>query len=127
MTDEEYNSRIALIEVLVERFPSAEVSANNVKGYVWSLSDLSLQVLQIAIERTIDTHKFSTLPTVAEIRENASEVTVNSSATSHPSNCRCFGLQMYVPDGRDEEGYKFGARRCEEIAITQRHDPIDDW
>jgi len=118
LTDEEYNARLAQIEALASRFPSAELTANNIKGYVWSLSDLSLQVLQAAMTRCVDTSKF--FPTIAEIRENAEAVKVLQNET--PIDCpRCFGTgwEQYT-----EGGYK-QVRKCDHARVEVVEDPDD--
>lgn len=119
MNDQEYNERLGAIEELALRFPSAELTEQNVKGYVWSLSDLSQIAIRAAIEKCINTSKF--FPTVAEIRENAEAVGSKSEDNAHPDSCICFGTGLVVPEKID--GYSPGARRCEGIEI----DPVDNY
>lgn len=121
MNDQEYNERLGAIEELALHFPGAELTEHNIKGYVWSLSDLSQIVLRAAIERCVATSKF--FPSVAEIRENAGAVSAGESDATHPDSCACFGTGMIVPEKVD--GYSPGARRCD--VITAEADPIESW
>jgi hypothetical protein len=108
LTDEEYDLRVAQIEALVARFPSAELTANNIKGYVWSLSDLPLVVLQAAMTRCVDTLKF--FPTVAEIRENAEAVNMNMPEPMiNCSRCHGTGMEQY------RDGGYANMRRCDHV------------
>lgn len=111
MTDEEYNERVGQIEALAARYPSTELTAQNIKGYVWSLGDLSTDVLKAAIMRCVETAKF--FPTIAEIRENASAISTNGKDGKHPDDCACFGTGMIIPERVN--GYSAGARRCDYV------------
>ena len=118
MTDQEYDERLGAIEELALRFPGTELTEQNVKGYVWSLGDLSQIALRAAIERCVNTSKF--FPTVAEIRENAEAISTKSSNGNHPDSCACFGTGMILPERKD--GYSQGARRCDQV-----NDPVENW
>lgn len=126
MTDQEYDERLGAIEELALRFPGTELTEQNVKGYVWSLSDLNQVALRAAIERCVNTSKF--FPTVAEIRENAETISTGADDGGHPASCKCFGTNLYVPEGRDDAGYKLGARRCEGVTADDNDSDIDrNW
>jgi hypothetical protein len=119
LTDQEYDQRLTAIQTLADHFPSAELTANNIKGYVWSLSDLALPILTVAVQRCVATSKF--FPTVAEIRENAAAVSTTENDDKHPDSCVCFGTGMIIPERVN--GYSPGARRCDRpVAET---DPDD--
>jgi hypothetical protein len=111
----DYEARVEIIGDLAAAFPSVEVMDQTIKTYVWGLMDLPVTALWAAIERTKNTHKFSTLPTIAEIRENAEAVAVSGGAEKHPDNCECFGTGM-IQTPKDATGYSPGARRCEGAA-----------
>lgn len=119
MTDQEYDERLGAIEELALRFPGTELTEQNVKGYVWSLSDLNQIALRAAIERCVNTSKF--FPTVAEIRENASAVVIEGKGIGHPASCLCWGsgfVQMKV-DGYNQ------ARPCGGAEIDSDTDGDD--
>lgn len=119
MTDEEYNERVTLIDELSARFPATDLKERNIKGYVWSLSDLSFPVLSAAIDRCINSAKY--FPSVAEIRENAEAI-----STKEPEivDCpRCFGVGM---EQIFADGYK-QVRRCDHVIAPEEGDPVDSW
>lgn len=122
MTDQEYDERLGAIEELALRFPGTELTEQNVKGYVWSLSDLNQIALRAAIERCVNTSKF--FPTVAEIRENAEAISTGADDGSHPDSCACFGTGMILPEKID--GYSPGARRCEGVTGVMADDNDSD-
>lgn len=117
-----YEQRIEIISDLVAGFPSVEVTADNLKTYAWCLGDLTIPILRAAIDRTLNSHKFSTLPTIAEIRENAATVSNGASEAKHSDSCLCWGTGM-VQIPRDGTGYSPGAKRCEGMEDAD----IGDW
>jgi hypothetical protein len=97
--------------------------------YVRDLSDVPLSILRPAIEQCrAESHFF---PSVAAIKEKASAMATANSAAAHPDSCKCHGTGMYVPEGVDADGYKFGARRCDGLPARPEGfigppDPDDD-
>jgi hypothetical protein len=123
LTDQEYSERLGAIEELALRFPGAELTEQNIKGYVWSLSHLNQIVLRAAIERCVATSKF--FPSVAEILENAGAVSAGENDAKHPDSCQCFGAGVIVPER--VEGYSPGARRCDGAGNDGSDSDIQNW
>lgn len=119
-----YETRVKLIgETLVDALPNAPaLTPANLKTYVWSLSDLPIQAVEIAIQRTIETHKFGSIfPTIGEIREQAGAVTTEGKDGKHPASCACWGsgfVQVKV-DGYNQ------ARPCDGVVAEDAD--INDW
>lgn len=117
-----YEARVEAIGHLADSLPGAEITPKNIKAYVWGLGDLSVEVLKMAIDRTIDTHKYAGLfPTVAEIRENAGAVSTEGNEGKHPASCKCWGIGLiqYIENGYNQ------VKRCDGVAIEA--DPVDDY
>lgn len=120
MTDQEYDERLGAIEELALRFPGTELTEQNVKGYVWSLSDLNQIALRAAIERCVNTSKF--FPTVAEIRENAEAISTKEPEVVDCLRCFGVGMEQYFADGYKQ------VRRCDHvIALKEEDDLVDSW
>jgi hypothetical protein len=83
--DRDLNGFLAMMAILQTMFDKDGMSEQKTTLYFEYLMDLSLQEIKRAVDSIISTRKYSTMPTVAEIRESALSLgddTVSASALS---------------------------------------------